>query len=683
MPSIYSTKEKNWQLRLDYNVTPNSSKNQSEISCEIYIYNTGGNSNLTANGAYYRIQASGGYDSGRVYQPYDWPEAAWHYVGKYVFTVPHDSDGTKSVTLNGYWNAGHETAWTPRDLEAAATVTLPTIPRASTVSAGSFTIGEAGSVVIKAAVPSFRHKLTYEARNRAGYIPPSGEELPGGDVTWTPPRLLLQEATDSTVLMATLYCQTFAADGTHIGRSQVPVKLYVPTDVCPTLNHIELAPVNTNKWLDQQGIYVAGYSQVLLTADATAGEGTVLESMSVTGFGTGKVSTGNVKEYRLSWKSPTLTAGEKSFTITANDQRPGRSGSVKRTVTPYEYTPPAITQSEVFRCNAEGQAQSDGGYIRVRCSAAIAPLNGRNTLTLRMRIHPAGEAWGGYTVLTSGDVKIIPGFSAQKSYEVEITATDSLGEVKTIVYMIPTAEAALHLRPGGKGMAIGKYSEKEAFECAMPADFQGSVYGNAYGLGALPIVKAGSNLNSFVHPGIWGIPQNDDAATIANIPQKSAGTLRVWASNGAFNENSDGAYRGQEYTTSQGIRYYRYLNRSGQEASWVFGPWECVNPPMEVGVEYCTTEKYLGKSVYKRVFELGNVPSSDKNYSHGIANITHIVACGGEMYSDGGSSYSLPFANDRSYGVGCYASVAAITIYNNNGDYTRFKVRVTLSYTKN
>ncbi len=632
MPSIYSTKEKNWQLRLDYHVTPHTAQNQSEISCEIYIYNTGGNSNLNTNGAYYRIQASGGFDSGRVYKTYNWPDAAWHYVGKYVFTVPHNSDGTKLITLNGYWNAGHETTWTPRDLEAAATVTLPAIPRASTVSAGSFTIGEAGNVTIKAAVSSFRHRLTYKAGNHTGNIPPSGEKLSRGDVSWTPPRLLLKEVADSTSLTATIYCETFAADGTRVGKSQMPIKLYVPTDVCPTIDHVELVPVNTNKWLDQQGIYVAGYSQVLLTAGATAGEGTVLKSMSVTGFGTGNVSTGNVSRYQLSWKSPTLTAGRKVFTITANDKRPGRAGSAKRAVTPYAYTPPAITKSDVFRCNAEGQAQSDGGYIRVFCSAAITSLSGRNHLTLQMRVRPAGGAWGGYTVLTNGTAKVIPGFSAKRSYEVELTAADCLGRVKTVAYTIPTAEIALHLRPGGKGVAIGKYSEKEAFECTLCAEFTQPV--RCLGGIERNILTERDDLNAITQSGFyyWG------DFVIPNGPPEE------WGSSGRWCELTVAGDCQEAVSLATGVRMQR-RKKAGQ---WL--AWECVNPPMEEWVEYRTTERFRGKPVYTKLVVHQNVSLSASvtnfTFAHRIQNLDAAVAIIGRVWK-----YQLPHILESRYTV--------------------------------
>lgn len=55
-------------------------------------------------------------------------------------------------------------------------------------------------------------------------------------------------------------------------------------------------------------------------------------------------------------------------------------------------------------------------------------------------------------------------------------------------------------------------------------------------------------------------------------------------------------------------------------------PWEWVNPPMELGVEYRTTERYLGKPVYVKLINCGNLPDgTTKEVAHGITNLAFIV----------------------------------------------------------
>ena len=58
------------------------------------------------------------------------------------------------------------------------------------------------------------------------------------------------------------------------------------------------------------------------------------------------------------------------------------------------------------------------------------------------------------------------------------------------------------------------------------------------------------------------------------------------------------------------------------------GAWEYVNPPMQLGVEYRTTERYLGKPVYVKVVDCG-VLADNKEVAHGISNIDVCLSASG------------------------------------------------------
>ena len=54
----------------------------------------------------------------------------------------------------------------------------------------------------------------------------------------------------------------------------------------------------------------------------------------------------------------------------------------------------------------------------------------------------------------------------------------------------------------------------------------------------------------------------------------------------------------------------------------VWGEWEYENPPMELGVEYRTTERYLGKPVYAKVVDFGALPNNtNKDVAYGVENV--------------------------------------------------------------
>lgn len=145
-------------------------------------------------------------------------------------------------------------------------------------------------------------------------------------------------------------------------------------------------------------------------------------------------------------------------------------------VTVAAYYPPAITASMAARCAADGTEKDDGAYLKVKCAAQCADVQGHNTVVLRARFRPVGGAWNGYVTLLPGAEQLLGGgLDSGTSYEVELSAEDTVGNVRVVRYTAATSRVTLHLRAGGMGAAFGKYAEQEALECVWPAVFYGDV----------------------------------------------------------------------------------------------------------------------------------------------------------------------------------------------------------------
>lgn len=72
-----------------------------------------------------------------------------------------------------------------------------------------------------------------------------------------------------------------------------------------------------------------------------------------------------------------------------------------------------------------------------------------------------------------------------------------------------------------------------------------------------------------------------------------------------------------------------------KKISGVWQPWEWVNPPMELGVEYRTTERYQGKPVYCKLVNFGNLPNNTyKDVAHGISELQYVISVSGESNGD-------------------------------------------------
>ena len=101
----------------------------------------------------------------------------------------------------------------------------------------------------------------------------------------------------------------------------------------------------------------------------------------------------------------------------------------------------------------------------------------------------------------------------------------------------------------------------------------------------------------------------------------------------------------------------------------VWSPWEWVNPPMQLGVEYRTTERYNSKPVYVKTVDLGRLPDrSNKSVEHGVADIEACFEFYGNYYPTGinligNSTYTkLHLNNDTIYISTGLSNASAIVV---------------------
>ena len=70
------------------------------------------------------------------------------------------------------------------------------------------------------------------------------------------------------------------------------------------------------------------------------------------------------------------------------------------------------------------------------------------------------------------------------------------------------------------------------------------------------------------------------------------------------------------------------LERYSNDGGTTWSEWEYVNPPKEPGVEYRTTERYLGKPVYCKTVNFGALPNASYKFV-GIENGASIIRASG------------------------------------------------------
>ena len=418
--------------------------------------------------------------------PSVWEEALVYETG--WLTVSGKSSGTTVLSVNLYSGSGE-------DRDKTYSYALYVVPAASTMTFDAFTMGSAGTITVSRSGSSYTHTISYTFGEASGTIVTKSA---GTSISWTPPLDLARQIPNATQSTGVLRIDTYSGS-TRIGSKEYSFTLYVPASIKPTAA-LAVTLVNDNSVIDGWNVCVKGYSKLSYTVTASGAYGATIQSCRFTFAG--KTVTGSSGVVAVN------SAGTFTPSVEVTDSR-GRSVSVTgNSVDVYDYNAPTIAQLSVQRCNAEGTIQNEGTYVCVQGAFHVgASVGGRNGVTAKCRYREIGGSWSNYTAIEDTGAVVGGSMPATKTYEMEIAATDSIGETKTVYAIIPTAEVALHLRDGGKGAAFGKYAEKEALECAWDAYFdKNAQVDGALKAGTLETVGAatfGGNVSGKWLSGTW------------------------------------------------------------------------------------------------------------------------------------------------------------------------------------
>ena len=374
-------------------------------------------------------------------------------------TITHNTDGTGSVTVKAAFDMNTATRW----IYAQQALTLPTIPRPSTISAPAMTLGQPGVLTVGRKDDSFTHTVTYTLGDTSGTVcTKSGNTR----LTWTPPLSLANELPLSAEGEGTLKIITYS--GTQeVGRSTAPFTVHVPPELVPTVKTFTVTVDNSDPVLAHWGVAAAGKSRLAYTVAATSVYGA--QPALCTFTAAGETVTG------FQGTTGLLTAaGSVIPKVTVRDTRGRTAQAEGKAITVHPYDLPTIQESAAVRCDAEGNPDDAGSYLHVLCRAECASLAGHNKVTVRFRSRRSDGSWSGYTALTNGIARVLPGFDADTSYEVELSAVDGLGAEKTVRYPVATEQVAFKLADGGRGAGFGKHPEGEGLDMAWPIAMNGN-----------------------------------------------------------------------------------------------------------------------------------------------------------------------------------------------------------------
>ncbi len=374
------------------------------------------------------------------------------------YVVGHDNQGKKTVGIQvsvGLNTGGYGSSMVAFDLH------LPDIPRASSVSDMTGTLGSAMTININRKVSSFTHTVKYNFGALNGTIATGV----GSSVSWTPPLNLATAMPNKTSDWGNITVDTYNGSN-KIGSATCRLTLNVPSTMIPTLGSITLTDGNTavKNLLNTANTFAEIVSDVKVGFNNAAG----IQGSTITGYYAEIVNknqstnTNNGNLGLMNWN------GSAQVKAWVTDSRGRSSNAVTTNITVLEYFLPTLTFTAV-----RGSDNQSSDKIVVTRTAKIAPLKigelQKNTFKLSFKTAPFGTDT--YTADTGAGVNdkvthelinsqatLSGSFDVGKSYEVYGVLEDALTS-SGIVKAPPVSPEKMVMGMAENAVSFGKFPE--------------------------------------------------------------------------------------------------------------------------------------------------------------------------------------------------------------------------------
>jgi len=371
-------------------------------------------------------------------------------------TLNHNADGSKSFTVSveaGIYQ------WAINK-SGSKTFSLNIIPRASSISCGTLTLGTTGTISVSRASTSFTHTITYLYGTRSGTICTKSSST---SISWIPPLSLAHMTPNATSGRGTMTCDTYNGN-TKIGSKSLSFTCYVPPSVKPSCSIAALT--NTNAIF---GCYAKLLSGVKVKPLASGSYSSTISSLKISVTGMSDKSASSGTEYTF---DPFTSTGVKTITVTAKDSR-GRTNSATVKITVFDYRLPTanISASRGIGNTVDGFVPDDtGDHAKIVSSGSVSSISG-NTITPVLQYRIVGQsAWTNLNISTSSlnlsDIRVIAVLDTQ-AYDIRLIIRDSAGKEAVAIMTLSNGFATMDYKAGGDGIAFGKTATRAGIDCAM------------------------------------------------------------------------------------------------------------------------------------------------------------------------------------------------------------------------
>ena len=308
-------------------------------------------------------------------------------------TVSHNADGSKSISVSASFSCDNTSYYAPRTGSCSGSLTLTTIPRASSISIDSPSVECGNTININgsSASKNFTHKIyaTWNGKKSELVTIASGTTTPS--FSYTIPTSWEKDLPNSTSGIATFTLETFSGSNS-VGSKSVNATIKVRSGVVPSIGTVSIS--DTNSICTGIGQYVQSQSRLKFSIATSGSQGSTVTSVSTKfegqTYNSSSFTTGTVQG-----------SGTLSYVITVTDSR-GRTASKNGSVTVSAYSSPSLTNVTARRANSSYTVdEASGTYALLHFKVGFTSLTGKNATSFYIQYRASSAS--SWTKINSWD----------------------------------------------------------------------------------------------------------------------------------------------------------------------------------------------------------------------------------------------------------------------------------------
>lgn len=418
-------------------------------------------------------------------------------------TVSHNADGSKSISVSASFSCDNTSYYLPRTGSCSGSLTLTTIPRASSISIDSPSIecGNTISINGSSASKNFTHKIyaTWNGKTSELVTIASGTTTPS--FSYTIPTAWEKDLPNSTSGIATFTLETFSGSNS-VGSKSVNATIKVRSGVVPSIDSIKIT--DANSVCAGIGQIVQSQSRLNFAITYSGAQGSTVTSVSTEfegqTYNNSSFTTGTVQG-----------SGSISYTTTIYDSR-GRSSQVSGKVTVSAYSSPRLTNVTAKRANSSYVVdEASGTYALLHFKVGFTSLTGKNATSFYIQYRASGasswtkiNSWDNNYTLEQ-DYKAGNLFtSATSSYEVAFGVKDKfMNDYSWQIFTVAPTYSLINFGKDGRSLTFFGQDSNQKDTLTVLGDIVAPMFLNKiFPVGAVYITYDNNNPGNFLG-GTW------------------------------------------------------------------------------------------------------------------------------------------------------------------------------------